>query len=153
MGVRRAVELVLKTLPSDDGEVLTLGPLIHNPQAIDLLSKKRVRAIDTPELRRGSTIVIRTHGITPEVKKLLDEREAHIVDATCPRVKRVQNIIKKHGIKTIGAQLQNMSNRSIKDFECERFIITETFQYMGNIFIPKLQKLQAIIAVNYFLER
>jgi 4-hydroxy-3-methylbut-2-enyl diphosphate reductase len=77
--------------------VYTLGPLIHNPQALDMLESRHVyvtNAID--ESLRGKTVVIRAHGVPPEVKQRLMETGANVVDATCPNVLRSEGIIKKY---------------------------------------------------------
>lgn len=97
MGVRRAVEMVLDiqryTPPLP---VVTYGPLIHNPQTLQLLESKGIRQIDLIDDIDGGTVIIRAHGISPQEKLVLEQKALRIVDATCPRVTRVQAIIRKH---------------------------------------------------------
>ncbi|MFQ5965498.1 MAG: 4-hydroxy-3-methylbut-2-enyl diphosphate reductase [Candidatus Scalinduaceae bacterium] len=99
MGVRKAMDMVLDASNKrkrDDGLVYTEGPLIHNPQVLEMLEKKGINTLrGSPDLTK-STVVIRAHGITPERRKELEESGADICDATCPRVVRVQSIIEKH---------------------------------------------------------
>jgi 4-hydroxy-3-methylbut-2-enyl diphosphate reductase len=96
MGVRRAVEMVLDAPERHPGPICTFGPLIHNPQVLDLLSSKRIEALrDIPEQGRG-TVLIRAHGVPPDTKKRLKGCGFNVIDATCPRVIRVQSIIRKH---------------------------------------------------------
>lgn len=98
MGVKKAMDIVLDAAHDNEtnGPVYTDGPLIHNPQVLELLNQKGIgMAQDTSDLSR-STVVIRAHGITPARRKQIEERGAKICDATCPHVKRVQRIISKY---------------------------------------------------------
>jgi len=96
MGVRRAVELALDALNKYDHPIYTYGPLIHNPQVLDLLEERGISVInDIPENGSG-TILIRTHGVPPATKEKLKTAGFNVVDTTCPRVIKVQTIIDKH---------------------------------------------------------
>lgn len=76
------------------GPIVTLGPIIHNPQVLDEYAGKGVRIAETPEeIPPGSTVVIRAHGIPRPVKEELAHRRVRIVDATCPKVKKAQRLI------------------------------------------------------------
>jgi 4-hydroxy-3-methylbut-2-enyl diphosphate reductase len=97
MGVRRAMDITLKSIPRLGGRLLTLGPLIHNPQVLDLLRAKGVEICDSPlSILANQPVVIRAHGIPPQKREVLRERGATIIDATCPRVLSVQSIIRGH---------------------------------------------------------
>jgi len=101
MGVKRAVDMVLDLAQHKGKEtVYTYGPLIHNPQTIDLLKKRGIMPIqnldEIDRAGRGAMIIIRAHGISPDERKRIREKGIRILDATCPRVGRVQAIIKKH---------------------------------------------------------
>ncbi|GAG91467.1 unnamed protein product, partial [marine sediment metagenome] len=96
MGVRKAMDSVLE---ASRGNVLTytLGPLIHNPQALKMLESRNVYIADNiDESLAGETVVIRAHGITLDKRERLSEIGAKIVDATCPKVLRSESIIKKY---------------------------------------------------------
>ena len=96
MGVRRALEKVLGQAYKDPGPIFTYGPLIHNEQVMKLLESKGVRvAKDISTLKEG-TLIIRAHGIPPQERKLLKNSGLKIIDATCPRVARVQALIRYH---------------------------------------------------------
>jgi (E)-4-hydroxy-3-methyl-but-2-enyl pyrophosphate reductase len=96
MGVRRALERVLGEAYKDPGPIYTYGPLIHNEQVMKLLETKGVKvATDISALKQG-TIIIRAHGIPPQERKLLKASGLKIIDATCPRVARVQALIRYH---------------------------------------------------------
>lgn len=89
-GVQRALDLALKAV-EDGGRAYTLGPLIHNPQVVAQLAECGVRAVDSVEDVAGAgTVVIRSHGVTPEVKRSVAACGLPLVDATCPHVARAQ---------------------------------------------------------------
>lgn len=99
MGVKRAVELVLDAPKKHDQPIFTYGPLIHNPQVLDLLKEKGITIIDRiPETGQG-VVLIRAHGVPPDEKKALKKAGFTVIDATCPRVIKVQSIILKHARK------------------------------------------------------
>ena len=99
-GVRRAMDAVLEASARSDGhEIQTLGPLIHNPQALALIGKRGVAIAESPDEVRNGTVVIRAHGIPIQDLRGLKERQARgelkIVNATCPEVAKVHSKIKK----------------------------------------------------------
>ena len=92
-GVNRAVEMVEQSAKNDD-QVVTLGPIIHNRHAVAHFAEMGVRVIENPvEAQPGQTVIIRSHGISKAVQDILEQRGANIVDATCPFVKRIHNIV------------------------------------------------------------
>ncbi|MCB2193716.1 MAG: 4-hydroxy-3-methylbut-2-enyl diphosphate reductase [Deltaproteobacteria bacterium] len=97
MGVRRAMELALEQAHHAEGPVYTYGPLIHNPQVLELLKSKGIRALkEIPPAGsvQGGTVIIRAHGVPPQDKARLKQAGfSQIVEGTCPRVIRVQAII------------------------------------------------------------
>jgi 4-hydroxy-3-methylbut-2-enyl diphosphate reductase len=96
MGVRRAVEMVLDAPGRQPGPICTYGPLIHNPQVLELLASKDIATIKEIPACGTGTVLIRAHGVPPETKKQLKAAGYKVIDATCPRVIRVQSIIRKH---------------------------------------------------------
>ncbi len=88
-GVQRALDMALKTA-NDEGGASTLGPLIHNPHVVSELARRGIRAVESPEEAQTGTIIIRSHGVTPNVRRAIESRGLPIVDATCPHVARAQ---------------------------------------------------------------
>lgn len=88
-GVERALELVRDVAARTDGPVHTLGPLIHNPVVVAELEELGVTVAKDADVEPGSTLVLRTHGVAPEVEEQARAAGASVVDATCPFVKRV----------------------------------------------------------------
>ena len=103
MGVRRAVDMVLDASKKFKGPIFTYGPLIHNPQVLEVLSEKGIRVIDKIPGRGSGTVLIRAHGVPPETAFLLRNAGFEVIDATCPRVIKVQTIIQKHANKEFSA--------------------------------------------------
>ena len=99
MGVRRAMELALSAAHSQKGPICTFGPLIHNPQVLDMLADKGISVLkDIPPggSRDGGTVIIRAHGVPPEMKARLKEAGyTKVINGTCPRVVKVQAIIRR----------------------------------------------------------
>ncbi|MFH0789294.1 MAG: 4-hydroxy-3-methylbut-2-enyl diphosphate reductase [Pseudomonadota bacterium] len=98
MGVRRAMELALEASNDYPDPIYTYGPLIHNPQVLKMLEKKGIQILDQPNGPQKGTVVIRAHGIPPQDHESLQATGFTIVDATCPRVIKVQAIIKKYAL-------------------------------------------------------
>jgi 4-hydroxy-3-methylbut-2-enyl diphosphate reductase len=99
-GVKRAMDAVLEASLRNDGRtVQTLGPLIHNPQALELIGRRGVAVAESPDQVQNGTVVIRAHGIPIQDLRGLKERQAKgelkIVNATCPEVAKVHHKIKK----------------------------------------------------------
>ena len=95
MGVRAAMKKVERAAEdvSHETPVATYGPLIHNRQVIESLADKGVGQVNSHEEVENDTIVIRAHGVPRDVYARLEERGAHIVDGTCPRVMQSMKIV------------------------------------------------------------
>lgn len=95
-GVQRAVDSVYKELEENSGKIYTFGPIIHNEQVVEDLNKKGIEVIDTVEqlkkIKEG-TVVIRSHGVAKEIYDILEQQKLKMVDATCPFVKKIHNIV------------------------------------------------------------
>ncbi|MEW6288741.1 MAG: 4-hydroxy-3-methylbut-2-enyl diphosphate reductase [Thermodesulfobacteriota bacterium] len=96
MGVRRAVETTMETVHRGQGKIVTFGPLIHNPQVLGLLKEQGVDILTEIPEKLSGTVIIRAHGVPPSQKQRLIAAGADVKDATCPRVMKVQAIIKKY---------------------------------------------------------
>lgn len=94
-GVERALELALEAARDATGPVHTMGPLIHNPQVVAELESQGVTVVDGPDVEAGATLLLRAHGVTPEVERRAAEAGAKVVDATCPFVKKVHQTVER----------------------------------------------------------
>lgn len=94
-GVKRAIDLARATLDNKEGPVYSLGPLIHNPQVVSYLAQMGLEKIhDLGEIEEG-TLVIRSHGVGPALLETAREKGLDIVDATCPYVRRAQDLARQ----------------------------------------------------------
>jgi 4-hydroxy-3-methylbut-2-enyl diphosphate reductase len=94
-GVRRAVEEAIKAA-STEKHIVTLGELVHNPEVIRQLEAIGVRAVDSPGEASGGTVIIRSHGVAPEMYRELDARGLLTIDLTCPFVKRLHDTVAQY---------------------------------------------------------
>jgi 4-hydroxy-3-methylbut-2-enyl diphosphate reductase len=92
-GVKRAIQIAKETLSEEKGKVFTLGDLIHNPQVIADLEQQGIRSLEDLDCLTEGTVIIRSHGVSPEIYKKIEEKNIKIVDATCPIVKRIQRLV------------------------------------------------------------
>ncbi|SFQ96636.1 bifunctional 4-hydroxy-3-methylbut-2-enyl diphosphate reductase/30S ribosomal protein S1 [Desulfoscipio geothermicus] len=93
-GVKRAVDMARKCLHDRDGPVYTLGPLIHNDQVTGALAWEGINIInDLDDIDGPGTVIIRSHGVAPEVLQKAQEKGLQVVDATCPFVRKVQQTV------------------------------------------------------------
>ncbi len=92
-GVDRAIKLIEK-LASEGRKVATLGPIIHNAQVIEDLEKRGVKVVESPsEVEPDAILVLRTHGVTQEVLREVEESGCEFIDAACPFVKKIHKIV------------------------------------------------------------
>ncbi len=96
-GVKRAVDKVYEQIAAGK-KIYTYGPIIHNEEVVKDLEEKGVQVIPDKEalqsLKEG-TVIIRSHGVAKEIYDILEENDLECVDATCPFVKRIHNIVSK----------------------------------------------------------
>lgn len=92
-GVKRALKIASQTRHQKNGQVFTVGDLIHNPQVIADLKQQGIHPInDLNKIKRG-TVIIRSHGVSPKIYRILEKKQIEIVDATCPIVKKIQKLV------------------------------------------------------------
>ena len=105
-GVERAVDTVYReALNTEKSPVWMLGPVVHNDAVVGDLISKGVKIIhDARELEElaakgilaGASVIIRAHGTGDTEMKILQKSGARIVDATCPHVRRIHDIVREH---------------------------------------------------------
>lgn len=92
-GVSRSVKMAEELLRSGE-KCSSLGELIHNADVVNELASRGLRLIESPsEAHAGEKVLIRAHGIARSVQQELERSGAEIVDATCPKVKHIHNIV------------------------------------------------------------
>ncbi len=99
MGVRRAMDMVLDASTRYQEPIFTYGPLIHNPQVLQMLEEKKIFRIEKIPEKGSGIVLIRAHGVPPEDQVALKHAGFTVINATCPRVVRVQVIINRYAKK------------------------------------------------------
>ena len=97
-GVKRAVDTVYEQVDTCDGPIYTYGPIIHNEEVVKDLESKGVVVLRTEEELdniEDGTVIIRSHGVEKRIYDKLEAKGVRIVDATCPFVKKIHNIVQK----------------------------------------------------------
>ena len=99
-GVKRAIDKVYEQIETGK-TIYTYGPIIHNEEVVKDLADKGVRVIETKEelnrLTEG-TVVIRSHGVAKEIYDYLERQGLECIDATCPFVKRIHNVVERESL-------------------------------------------------------
>lgn len=97
-GVKRAVDIVFDLLSKGE-RIATLGEIIHNPQINRELAGKGVRILGSiEEAGPDMTVVIRSHGVAKSVTDAIASRGLRCIDATCPFVKKIHNIVRSSSL-------------------------------------------------------
>ncbi len=93
-GVKRAIDITFDLAEEKNEGIYTYGPLIHNPQVVEELQQKGVNACSDLYSPGIKTLIIRTHGVAPEIYAETSKMGYNVIDATCPFVKKAQNYAK-----------------------------------------------------------
>lgn len=143
IGVKRALEMVLKAINENQPKIYTYGPLIHNPQVLELLRERGITILKPGEEVPKGLVVIRAHGIPPQERRLLEEAGGRIIDATCPRVAKVQAIIRRWAAKgcatLIVGDADHPEVRGLMGYTEGRGYVVSTSQDVADL--PDLDKL------------
>ena len=126
-GVKRAIKIARENA---DGKSCTLGPIIHNPQMVDRLKSEGVGVVENLADLKEGTIIIRSHGVGPQVYEDAENINLKVVDATCPFVKKAQLSAKKlveegYQVVIIGEK-NHPEVKSIFEWSDKKAIILET---------------------------
>jgi len=135
-GVNKAMEKVYEQIDRADGKkIYTYGPIIHNEEVVKELASKGVEVIESLEEltdREKGVLIIRSHGVAKEVSEKMEEAGFMVVDATCPFVKRIHNIVQKES--ALGKKIVIIGNpghpevEGIKGWCAGKAFIIETIQ-------------------------
>ena len=87
-GVERALKIAGEESRDASGPIVTIGPLIHNPQVVEEMKRDGVKVAQEGENLLDTTAIIRTHGVRPQEENRLREAGNRVLDATCPYVKK-----------------------------------------------------------------
>jgi 4-hydroxy-3-methylbut-2-enyl diphosphate reductase len=91
-GVKRALQTIEKNINKN---ICMLGEIIHNKDIIENLNRKGVEVINNISEAHGRTVIIRAHGIHPNIEKRMIDAKINFIDCTCPFVKKIQNVVRR----------------------------------------------------------
>ncbi len=91
-GVKSAMEKTVGLSDVNEKRIHTLGPLIHNNQVIEYLEERGIFIANSIEEIEEGPLIIRSHGVPLVVYEKAKKLNIEIVDATCPYVRKVQEI-------------------------------------------------------------
>ncbi|KKM08812.1 hypothetical protein SY88_22155 [Clostridiales bacterium PH28_bin88] len=94
-GVKRALRKVQQAVREEKGPIFSLGPLIHNPQEVARLEREGLLPVESLGEVKTGRVVIRSHGVPPEIIQQAVDRDLTVIDATCPDVRRVQQLAQR----------------------------------------------------------
>jgi len=95
-GVKRAMRLIEEGLERDGAAIRSIGHVIHNPQAVECLRARGVIPVSSmDEIAEGETLIIRAHGVDPDIISEAKRRRIRLIDTTCPFVRRSQNYVRR----------------------------------------------------------
>lgn len=154
-GVKSAVEAVEHALEKQK-PVYILGPIIHNQAVVDRLEAKGAVTIDkVNQVPFGGTMVIRSHGVPPEVYRQCKQRNIAVIDATCPFVARIHEIVQnaeQKGIQVvIAGQKEHPEVVGINGFCQNRAWIVQDCEQAKAL--PEADKVLVVAQTTYVEER
>ena len=103
-GVKRAVDMIEKSIAESGRRIFCLGELRHNPLFNESLKSRGVTFITAGEIKDlppDALLFIRTHGVPKQVMEEAEARGVEYIDATCPYVKKIHGIVGAQGESTV----------------------------------------------------
>lgn len=101
-GVQKAVHAVYHEIEFGEAPIYTFGPIIHNEEVVSDLERRGVKVLSTieeVEEKKSGTIIIRSHGVSKEIRRRMEESHLKVVDAACPFVLRIQKFAREYSEK------------------------------------------------------
>ena len=159
-GVKRAVDEVYRQIETGLKPVYTYGPVIHNEQVMEKLEKKGVRVIRGEEELSdvsGGTIITRAHGIGRDLEEKLRKTGCGIVDATCPFVKKIHEIVdqeSKNGVTVIIAgNPDHPEVRGIKGWTNGPSFVVQTKEELEALKLPEGARAILVAQTTFNLQK
>jgi len=125
----RAIKVALKT-SKDNHEIVTLGPIIHNPQMVAKLEQENIIKVDKLEEIEGRPTIIRSHGVKKEILNKLEQNNIEIINATCPYVSKTQDYAKS--LSEDGYELIIMGDRNHPEVKALRSYVDKEVMIVAN---------------------
>lgn len=129
-GVKRAIKIALKT-SKENHQIVTLGPIIHNPQMVDKLERENIIKVDNVDQIENRPTIIRSHGVKKEILDTLNENNIEIINATCPYVSKTQDHAKS--LSDEGYELIILGDRNHPEVKALRSYVDKEVMILANV--------------------
>ncbi len=157
-GVKRSVDIAIKTVKKSKVPVYTYGPIIHNPQVVKQLAEQGITPIESFDGIKPGKLILRSHGVPSSVIEEAKRLKFSVIDAVCPFVKRAQDYAKKlykEGYKVIIVGEQE--HPEIKGILGHAKIKAQVINHLSSLNeLPDFEKLgviaQTTLSVQRFVE-
>lgn len=140
-GVKKAVELT-EAAAETGKAVHNLGQVVHNPKISERLAARGVKVIKDPADAKDGIVVIRAHGVPPEVRKQIEERGLECIDATCSLVLRAQRFTKQLADEGYRVVILGTPDHpevvGLKGFAGDDYVVVETKEEWSKL--PKMKR-------------
>ncbi len=87
-GVERAIEMAYQTVEETTGKIVSLGPLVHNPEVVHDFQNKGVQVTSGLSEVENATVIFRSHGVPVDFYEKAEDQNLKNIYATCPFLKR-----------------------------------------------------------------
>lgn len=95
-GVKKAMDMSMEVLNENNDSIHSLGPLIHNRQAVDKLNRLGLRVANSIDEIENGKVIVRSHGIPYEIYEKISKMDLELIDCTCPYVKSIHKKVNEY---------------------------------------------------------
>ncbi|RHT40503.1 4-hydroxy-3-methylbut-2-enyl diphosphate reductase [Firmicutes bacterium AM31-12AC] len=157
-GVKRAVDTVYEQLEkaSESTTIYTYGPIIHNEEVVKDMKQKGVIVLQSEaelDALTEGTVIIRSHGVEKAIYDKLNAKGIKIVDATCPFVKKIHNIVQKESTNgnyiIIVGNPQHPEVEGIRGWAGIKAVVVQTKEDIDKLTIPESEKVCVVSQTTF----
>ena len=157
-GVKRAVDTVYEQLEkaSESTTIYTYGPIIHNEEVVKDMKQKGVIVLQSEaelDALTEGTVIIRSHGVEKAIYDKLNAQGIKIVDATCPFVKKIHNIVQKESANgnyiIIVGNPQHPEVEGIRGWAGTKATVVQTKEDIDKLKIPENEKVCVVSQTTF----
>ena len=157
-GVKRAVDTVYEQLEkaSESTTIYTYGPIIHNEEVVKDMKQKGVIVLQSEaelDALTEGTVIIRSHGVEKAIYDKLNAQGIKIVDATCPFVKKIHNIVQKESTNgnyiIIVGNPQHPEVEGIRGWVGTKATVVQTKEDIDKLKIPENEKVCVVSQTTF----
>ena len=157
-GVKRAVDTVYEQLEKalESTTIYTYGPIIHNEEVVKDMKQKGIIVLQSEaelDALTEGTVIIRSHGVEKAIYDKLNAKGIKIVDATCPFVKKIHNIVQKESTNgnyiIIVGNPQHPEVEGIRGWAGIKAVVVQTKEDIDKLIIPENEKVCVVSQTTF----